>query len=372
MDQFNPKDEAADLKALSDSPDEQKRALPPPPTPTNFYKEFVQFAIFLGVVLIPLYTSFDYMADGLQAFISDYIVPYRDPNAPGTVHHTIDKNIARTIVFALLFAGFTSIFFIRHSFLSRARRAQQDDSDLAVVDQTLLRKKDQEINELREKTKTNMRVLRTIHNQLYHESTPRLDFNSLRGTYHVNASGDLRAHKFISVRADKNEGHFWTFYAVGDEHSQRLERIEDLNFQVSASDEDTDLLPIATVDEELKKQFAIYFLPLLQPGETRLFSLYYEWPGSFLKLLQTGTASFDWTNRAATSGKTGDFYAEWIFDEAFGSVECKITGSKPSGLHLSSISDAPPSKWILEGERVAMGNIPYELTFFAKQKNEKS
>jgi len=365
MDQFNPQGKSSELERSNRRP-EKEAASWPSPTPSNFYKEFVQFAIFVGVVLIPLYSSFDYMADGLQAFVSDYIVRYPHSASAETHGHSIDKNLARTIVFALLLAGFTTLFFIRHNYLARGRQASSTGAPLPPDVQHLLDKKNREVEQLQEKSKTNMRILRTIHNQLYYESTPRLDFNSLRGTYHVNKNGDLTAHKFISVRAEQKEGHFWTFYASGDDNSERLNNIEDLCFQVTASDKDTDLLSIATIDEELKKQFVIYFLPLLQPGETRSFTLYYEWPGSFLKLLEAGTANFDWTNRAATTGKVGDFYAEWIFDEALGPVECHNTGSRPPGLRLHKASDALPSKWVLEGEQISLGNVPYELTFFAK------
>ncbi|RIA56270.1 hypothetical protein [Dichotomicrobium thermohalophilum] len=364
MDQFDPRDEAPDSHALTDSPENHRNGLPPPPTPSNFYKDFVQFAIFLGVVLIPVYTSFDDMAEGLQGFISEYIVPYRDGPMSEPIGYTVNKNVARTIVFVLLFAGFTVVFLIRHTFRTTPM-GQNSRDHLAIVDEAILEEKNEQIRQLRQKLKNDMIILRTVHNQIYGDNRPRLNYSSVKGVYRVNANGDLEVHKEITVKADDKEGFLWTFYAAGDQYSKPLEEVADLNFSVAALDDDTSVQYITIVDEGLKKQFVIYFLPLLQPGETRSFTLYYQWPGILLKLLETGTVSYDWQNRAPTTGMPGDFSAEWIFDEALGHVECHNTGSKPAGLKLYNVDESQGSRWVFEGEQVALGNTPYELTFFA-------
>jgi len=156
---------------------------------------------------------------------------------------------------------------------------------------------------------------------------------------------------------------FWVFYALGDEYSRALDSIEDLNFSVAAEDENTEIVYLATEDEGLRKEIAVYFIPLLRPDETRSFKLYYEWPESFLKLLKTGTAKYDWYHRSYSETVNGNFYAEWVFDAALGQVQCKNTGSRPSGLHLTK-ADETPCRWILEGENVPLGNIHYQVTFW--------
>jgi hypothetical protein len=283
-----------------------------------------------------------------------------------TTGYTVNKNVARTIVFVLLFAGFTVLFLIRHTFRTAAV-AQNSDNHLAIVDEAILAEKDEQINQLRQKLKNDMIILRTVHNQIYGDNLPRLNYSSVKGVYRVNMNGDLEVRKEITVKADDKEGFLWTFYAAGDQYSKPLEEVADLNFSVAALDDDTSVQYITIVDEGLKKQFVIYFLPLLQPGETRSFTLYYQWPGILLKLLETGTVSYDWQNRAPTTGMPGDFSAEWIFDEELGPIECHNTGSKPAGLKLYDVDETHGSRWIFKGEQAALGNTPYELTFFAPE-----
>ncbi len=367
MDQFNPKDDAADLKALSDSPDEQKPALPPPPTPTDFYKEFVQFAIFVGVILVPVYISYSYLTDSLQGFVANRIIPYEHPVSLER-GHTIDSTLAHLIIFAALFLGFSNVFFIRQALRRRSHAKNSTkvaDPDASTEHKT--RETASEVRELRQRLQTNMTHLRIIHNQMYRHKTPRLDYLMEESRYFVDAGGDLTVDKELTVRADDRDVQFWKFFAVGDEHSAPAQSINDIELSVFALDERTNLLPITVSDQEKYKEVAVYFLPLLEPGESRSFRIHYRWKGSFLGLVRLGETVFRWNNSSSASDNMGKFGCRWTFHECYGEVACEVTGKRPAGIAVQKLDSLNRSVWYFGGDDVPTSNIMYELTFRLKK-----
>jgi len=341
---------------------------PPAPRPkdplsaSNFYRELVQFAVFVAVILFPTYIFFSDMTEELRSFLGSYINPIKNENGL-IVHHIVDKTFARWAVVVIFVTGFALIFFIRHSMKLHERTPLPAPPNGDIMYETMLEQKDDQINRLRSRISKDMSILKTIHNQVYDDAKPRLNYASTKGTYRVRENGDLLVSKHIILQADDKEGPFWTFYASGDKSSSPVESVDDLKISVLADDAQTDLLFITLEDEPWKKKIAVYFLPQLKPNETRGFRLYYEWPGSFAKLIETGTTNYDWQNRASSSDSIGDFYAEWIFDKNLGEVLCQNTGSKPTGLQLSRAGEQYPCRWIFQGRGIPLGNTPLELTF---------
>jgi hypothetical protein len=362
MDQFNPKNETNGHKNSNEPPSEGNGDSAPLTT-HQFYKEFVQFAIFLGVTLFPTYVFFDSMTEELQAFVVQYVNTV-DQGRGVDPEYILDKDFARSTVITILFLVFSIIFFARRALRRKAPVSLVSQHDIAIVDDSIIEEKNVQIKKLQDRLRKDMEILRTIHKQLYDDNAPRLDFKSEKARYFVTADGSLKVHKDIVVKANEKEGFVWKFHVTGDQESQPLDTLEDLHFRVIASDKNTDLLHLPLRDDELRKEFVIYFLPILKPGETRSFTLYYEWPGSFLKLFQEGTASYTWTNRASSATVVGDFYAEWWFDEALGDVDCRNTGDRPQNLEMKRLDPVLPTRWVLSGETVPLSNVVYELTFF--------
>jgi hypothetical protein len=357
MDQFNPKDERPQLSGeASTSPQASG------PTPKQFYKEFVQFAVFLGVTLFPIYLSFDTVTEELRFFIAQYVRPVSNPLGDDT-QYVLDKDFARITLVITYLLLFTSIFFARHAIRKRPTSNFVQSSDVAVVENSLIQEKDSQIKRLHDLRQKDMEILRIIHEKLYDDLRPRLDFVSESASYYVTADGTLKVHKDVTVQATEEEGFLWTFNAYGDDESTPLEELGDMHVRVLASDKQTDLLYLPLRNEQLRKEFLIYFLPLLKPGESRAFTLYYEWPGSFQKLLKKGSASYVWKNRTRNQTK-GRFHAEWRFDEKLGNVECKNTGDKPPGLELARLEPSVPTRWVLSGEEVPLSDVTYEITFW--------
>lgn len=332
-------------------------------TATNFYRELVQFAIFVGVTLFPIYLTFHSMTLEVQHFIAKQVEPVKDYSG-NIVSYIVDKDFARAVVVIAFFIVFTTLFFIRHSLKRRGAQNTYDSGNIALIEEGALEAKNDEVNRLKSRIHKDMVILRTIHNQVYDDNKPRLNYASSKGIYYVNANGDLKVHKNIVLKADDKEGPFWSYYATGDNYSLPMETIDELKFSVLAEEKETDLVYLPLEDEPLKKKIAVYFLPLLKPGDTRAFKLYYEWPGNFLKLINTGSIFYDWQNRSYSSDAVGDFYAEWIFEESLGEVACQNTGSKPAGLDLIRADEKSPCRWIFHGKNMPLGNTPLELTFW--------
>ncbi len=335
---------------------------PNPVTVKTFYRELVEFAVFLCVTMFPIYLAFNSMTIEVQQFLSSQIAPVKDSSG-NIIDFFVNKFFAQCVVIVSFFIGFTTLFFIRHSMKKAPPPASIEHEDVAIVEENILETKNKEIYRLKSRIIKDMIVLRTIHNQVYDDSKARLNYSSIRGIYYVNANGDLKVYKNIILKADEKEGPFWMYYATGDEYSTPMESIDDLDLSVAAEETKTDLVFLPLEDEPLKKKIAVYFLPLLKPGETRAFKLYYEWPGNFLKLIKTETVSYDWQSRSHSPEAIGDFYAEWIFDEGLGEVTCQNTGSKPEGLKLTRTDERSPCRWIFHGDQIPLGGTPLELTF---------
>jgi len=361
MDQFNPKDELTQLYAAEDRPPNGEPPDGPPPA-SNFYKEFVKFAIFVGVVVIPSFISYAYLAKGLQGFVAEFIVPYGPPGsaAPG---HTISLALAQGVVISGLFLTFANVYFAGRALGRRWRKRGRNEgghSGDAPVEPT---DHEKEVAELRQRLQTNMTYLRIIHNQMYRDETPRLAYVYEDNRYYVDEGGDLIVDKHLVVRADDRDVQFWKFHADADEGSLPANSIDDIELSVIAQDEKTNVLPLTIVDKEKYKEVAVYFLPLLEPGESRSFKIHYRWNGSLLELIKSGQAAFEWSNRSSVANNRGKLSCQWVFHESYGDVTCEITGKKPPGIELVKADDRLRTIWFFGGEDVPTSDLIYELTF---------
>ncbi len=354
MDQFNPKDDVTDFNTLSDSPNTQS----PAPTPTNFYKEFVQFAIFLGVVLVPVYASFDYIVEGLQAFIADYTVQYSDQNTTGAVRYTLNKNVARTVIAACLLAAFTIIFLLRHSLRVRASRHHPRNS-IAIVDNSAVTGEDRKIKELSRQLDQQRYQLRKIQSQIFSDNARvRHDFVSFRAKYYVHENGDIEVTKEVILRAPELEVPFWMFFVNGEAHALPLRDDSEMNLEVSAlGNNKTDVVALLIDNEPTKKVFSANFIPIIAGGETRSFMIRYRWPGFFRELVLENNTHYFWETSSFTDGSRSDFTAEWHFSEILGNVYCTIPPKYFfEGMHLRSEQNPRGPVWIYEGRNVPIGN----------------
>jgi len=361
MDQFNPKDELTQLSAVRDRPPNGEPPDEPPPA-SNFYREFVKFAIFVGVVVIPSFISYAYLAKGLQGFVAEFIVPYSPPGSDAR-GHTISLALAQGVVISGLFLIFANVYFAGRALGRRWRKRGQHTGDGAASAQIEVTDHEKEVAELRQRLQTNMTYLRIIHNQMYRDETPRLAYVCEDNRYYVDEGGDLIVDKHLVVRADDRDVQFWKFHADADEGSLPANNIDDIELSVIAQDEKTNVLPLTIVDKEKYKEVAVYFLPLLEPGESRSFKIHYRWNGSLLELIKSGQAAFVWSNRSSVPNNRGKLSCQWIFHEAYGDVTCEITGKNPPGIELVKAEDRMRTIWLFGGEDVPTSDLIYELTF---------
>jgi uncharacterized membrane protein (DUF485 family) len=361
MDQFNPNNELTKLYQVGNQPPNGEPPSQPPPE-SNFYREFVKFAIFVGVVVIPVFISYAYLAKSLQGFVAEFIVPY-NPSGSDTRGHTISLALAQGVVVSGLFLIFANVYFASRAIGQRWRQRGQRTSGASGHAQVETADHEKEVAELRQRLQTNMTYLRIIHNQMYRDETPRLAYAYEDNRYYVDEGGDLIVDKHVTVRADDRDVQFWKLVADGDEHSAPAPTVDDINLSVVALDEKTNLLPLTIVDKDKHKEIAVYFLPLLEPGESRSFRVHYRWNGSFLGLVKLGEIPFTWTNRSSVSDGRGKFHCQWIFHEAYGDVDCEVTGKRPPGLDLDRADDRFRTIWHYGGDDVPTSNILYELTF---------
>lgn len=367
MDDQHQVDKTADLDTLETIDDASGVQPTPLPSPPDFYKELVKFAIYFAAFLLPLFWALDDLSKALQDFVSGYTHPYNgDPTK-----HTINTNLARSLV-VILFVSLFAVYWFGRNFV-RARKtvhyllevaSPRRDPQTPTIQSDELNEKKQYIRQLSLQIEQQRHHLRKIHEEMYDDKVRvRHDFISFRARYKVNAQGDIDVSKEIILKSPELEVHFWRFYADGGPFADPLDDDTRMELDVRAlGDNTTDVIAILLENEPTRKVFTVNFLPTIQKNQTRSFMLRYRWPGFFKEFLETSQTQYYWDASSYSDAALSDFSAEWHFDEALGDVRCEIPiKGDLEGMKLRSEPSPSGSVWVYSGRQVPLGNARLAL-----------
>ncbi len=206
---------------------------------------------------------------------------------------------------------------------------------------------------------------RKIIYQLYHdEPFPRINFNSIDYTCHVDADGNGTITHKLSVQAAEETAHYWKYRISADEGTYAANSINDISLKVDSPKQETDVALLMIDNKPYFKQFAIFFLPEIKPGEEREITISYHWPKFMEKLTKEGRAYYSWEFKTQSLESETDLRLLLQFDKSLGYVNCKNQGMAINDQDLSSnmIEDSVLC-WEYKNPAARLGNKKIEFLF---------
>jgi len=358
MDKYDPNRDLREQNTPATSAATRQKVLPES-TISNFYKEFVQFAIVLGLVVVPVYTSFDYLNDSLRDFVAQYIVQY-GPTEAAVKRYSLSKKFSIIVVALTTFITFLLLFLAQQRFFFRHRRQAKK-----LLDQEVCRLhndiqiKERHIESIEQKLAQQRYHLRKIQTQMYNDKVGvRHDFVSFRAKYLVSHDGSIDVTKEVILCSPELDVHFWRFYADGENAAVPLDDETEMGLDVRAlGDNKTEVIALNLDNKPTRKLYSVNFLPVISKGETRSFLIRYKWPGFLAELVEDYKTQYFWHTSSFTTDRRFDFSAEWHFAETLGDVRCEIPeGHSIEGMTVRREREASGSVWTFAGENVPIGN----------------
>jgi hypothetical protein len=181
-------------------------------------------------------------------------------------------------------------------------------------------------------------------------------FESVRFIYFVNRNFDVEVHRHYRLRAGKTPIHFWQNSIGVSPHAAAVETLVDLNFRVMSRSAGNEIVYLPTRNEPLRKAACIFFLPRIEPGDTRELEVAYTWPKMAFQLKAQGWEEF---SVKLTNTENLAAYSLEIFLEpgTGGSLHCAESGVRLPNMGIERAVNH--LGW--EGWRYSATEVPPEL-----------
>ena len=239
---------------------------------------------------------------------------------------------------------------------SRAKRASRQNETKDQIDGSALQTAYKQ---------TLSSVKRLVEN-IYPESRPRHDFSSISSTISIDAAGVGHVRSVISLVAGPKPVHFWQVWFNFEEDSPPLKYYVEMNLNVR------DLSPKArngvaflpSRDDDHDKEITVFFLPHIDPGESRTLEITYRWPGNEKRLTDGRPVEFAWgyANRVSSSRTPVIFTVK--FHANFGKIDCTNNTVGDLGAKLvRRKTRTGGTTWTYRHDNALVGKRPVQLTF---------
>lgn len=330
----------------------------------DFFKQFVIYSIFVFGTLATVFYNFDWVVAQIQEWSASFIENGRGEPAQD---HRLRRDVAIGLIIACLILSF-GLFHLSRRLIHYSRIVKNglvEGATAAVrVPDADLAAKEARIEKLERYLETQRQSMKKIYFQLYHDlNMRRHDFVRLEAVYRIDKDGNTSARETVTLVAENEPVHFWSFHIAGDNLSTPQDSIDDLMLQIECLDKGVGIEVVRFDDKPRFKAVVVWLLPELAPNTQRTLSISYVWNGLWRELIETGRTRF-WLNHAGRSRHFGgDLSYTFEFDAEIGDVQCDITATKPHGIDLVSRVDAGIKTWLFKGDSVPIANTFYELTF---------
>lgn len=208
-----------------------------------------------------------------------------------------------------------------------------------------------------------MRAASHIRDRTFPLATgPLKTFHSIKIVYKIHKDFTAELHREYDISASDQPVHFWTTGNRATAYATPVEYLDDINFNVHGNNEG-EIVYLPVENDPLSKQIVIYFLPRIEPGQTRKVVITYTWPGLLRQLDQLGEERFNFTYESKETIEHIEIH--FYLESGTGKkLFCEISGPPHANTRLVE-NKHPELNWsgfIYTVEKSAAGTTHYELT----------
>lgn len=164
--------------------------------------------------------------------------------------------------------------------------------------------------------------------------------------------------------------HFWESVTAAEDDADSANSLAAINYRVrDLSSTQSNIVYLPSENAKRSKSACLFFLPPIQPGESRKFEISYQWPGLFRKL-KNDSEEFEFTS--STRDVLSVYRLELYLQEGTrGALDCEISGDQHTTQTLTEAKHEA-NGWRGHGYVYEVKDIPageLSLVLKAKLKN---
>lgn len=186
---------------------------------------------------------------------------------------------------------------------------------------------------------------------------PIHSFLAIRNSYFIYRNFDAAVVREYEVAASGQPLHFYEWTLGVEDYADAADYLADVDFRVQDGS-GTNMAYLATKNAARKKAVAVYFLPQIEPGQSRQVMITYRWPRMLrgLALTQNHHELFTW--KVESSAKVPEVKLEIFLEDGAGRLSCEKKGSLEGSQTLDrcDYKDAQGKTWA--GWRYLIKNAP--------------
>ncbi len=209
------------------------------------------------------------------------------------------------------------------------------------------------------------RIVNRIYNPAdpNEEPRPRVNFARILCRFDVEPDGTTRATLDYEVTATGGAAHFWNVKLVTDQYAAPLRTLADIAFKTESLDAGKQIQEVQIDNSGFERRVALFFLPEIQPGETRRFRVTYAWKDWFAELRERGMSDWTWSYRAAEAANMAEATFVFAFARGWGTITCEnLLGNRP-GATLREEIGRDGISWTYRDPAAPVGKSGWRLRF---------
>lgn len=272
----------------------------------------------------------------------------------------------------ILTAGAVLLIAIASLSIQLYRERNQKSSSVAQLNQ--LNDRIRALSEEREKLVDTYGGLERAYNESCRSISRVLDQLGLR--HHVSKidyecfifpDGDAEITERHTIFAVESAVHFWKSAIVADAEASGVSFLWQLDLDIKdiTTTGQYETIYVAAADQPLRKELCVFFLPEIEPGESRTIERTYYWPGFLTHFIDGKEVEF-WGNykTAQTDGKC-NLNIKADFHRDIGEVKCENHGMPVPGDQLKDYPGRGKSgvQWAYHAPSVVLSKFKYRLMF---------
>jgi hypothetical protein len=185
---------------------------------------------------------------------------------------------------------------------------------------------------------------------------------TLRYLIDKDLSGSLT--KISEIQAVDVPVHYWESVNSVEDEADPADSLATIGYRVvDLSSPANSIVYLPSENGRRSKRACLFFLPPIQPGETRKFETFFKWKGMFLRLKKVPEDISFSTN---TRDSLPAFRLEVYLEQGSGkSLDCQITSSRYAGDGLTAgtyaVNGWNGSGWVYQATNVPAGSLQFTL-----------